>query len=82
TAGVLDDQMLEDFFYEILPGVYRVKGIVQTNGESAWTSVNAVAGRFEMEVFNGEHPGQSTLVFIGRTLDCEDLARRCAGLLA
>jgi G3E family GTPase len=82
TREVLDDQALEDFLYEILSGVYRLKGIVRTNGETAWTSVNAVAGRFEMEAFEGKFPRQSALVFIGRALDREDLARRCAGLVA
>ncbi|MFP6663374.1 MAG: GTP-binding protein [Deltaproteobacteria bacterium] len=82
TPERLDDQALEDFLYEILSGVYRLKGIVRTNGPFAWTSVNGVAGRFEMEDFDGTPPRQSTLVFIGRTLDREDLARRCAGLLA
>ena len=49
TDRVLDDEALEDFLYEVLPGVYRMKGIVRTNGDAEWVLVNAVAGRFEIE---------------------------------
>ena len=66
---ILDDEALEDFLYEILPGVYRLKGIVRTNGQPSWTLVNAVAGRFEMEPAPRVPAAGGALVFIGRDLD-------------
>lgn len=82
--GVLEDEALEDFLYEAAPGVFRLKGLVRTDAEAEWTLVNAVAGRFEMEEFDGTPPAQerAALVFIGRDLDREELARRCRSLLS
>lgn len=76
SSAVLDDEALEDFLYEVLPGVYRLKGIVRTNGPAEWVIVNAVAGRFEIEPLQGgEERSESVLVFIGRNLNRKELER-------
>jgi len=82
TAGVLDDERLEDLLDRLPANVYRVKGLVRTDGGPAWTLLNAVAGRFEMEPFEpSPEPARSAIVWIGRALDSEDLAERCRRLV-
>ena len=82
TGGVLDDEGLEDLLDQLPANVYRAKGLVRTNGGPAWTLINAVAGRFEMEPFEPiPEPERSAIVWIGRDLDREDLERRCRSLL-
>jgi hypothetical protein len=45
--------------------------------------VNAVAGRYELEPDAPDPEStQSTLVFIGRTIERDDLKARCAALVA
>jgi G3E family GTPase len=81
TDRVVSADALEDLFYELPRSVYRVKGLVRTNGADPWLLVNAVAGRFELEPFSpASPPARSALVFIGRDLDRADLGRRCAAL--
>lgn len=74
--GVLSEEGLEDLLYDLPRFVFRVKGVVATDGEGPWTLVNAVAGRFELEPVAEGLPGGSALVFIGRGLDREWLERR------
>src|SRR5690606_18922339 len=83
-ATPVSEEALEDLFYELPRAVYRVKGLVRTaDGEAGWRLVNAVAGRFEIEPFDpADAPPRSALVFIGRDLDGDDLARRVAALAA
>jgi G3E family GTPase len=79
--AVLSEEGLEDLFYELPRSIYRVKGLVRTDGETPWTLVNAVAGRFELEPFEPTSASAKTaLVFIGRDLDRADLERRAAAL--
>jgi len=81
TPARLSEVALEDFLSRLPPEVYRAKGLVRTDGEWAWTEVNAVAGRYELEPDTPDPaPAQSTLVFIGRGLDVETLRSRCAAL--
>jgi G3E family GTPase len=83
TSGRLSETALEDFLLRLPAEIYRVKGLVRTDGEWAWTQVNAVAGRYELEPDTPDPvPAQSTLVFIGRALDRDDLRARCAALAA
>ena len=82
TDRLLDDEALEDFLYEVLPGVYRMKGIVRTNGDADWVLVNAVAGRFEIEPAAKVPAGGGALVFIGRDLDRALIEDRCRALEA
>ena len=82
TPGRLDDEGLEDLLDQLPENVYRVKGLVRTNGDSAWTLVNAVAGRFEMEAFEPDPvPERSALVWIGMNIDRSDLESRCRALV-
>lgn len=79
--AVLSADDLEDLFYELPRSIYRVKGLVRTDGDAAWTLVNAVAGRFELEPFEPAAAlPKSALVFIGRDLDRADLERRVGEL--
>jgi G3E family GTPase len=81
TERILSADALEDLFYELPRSVYRVKGLVRTDGPEPWLLVNAVAGRFELEPFAPAGPPErSALVFIGRDLDRASLERRCAAL--
>ena len=81
TDAVLSEDALEDLFYELPRSVYRVKGLIETDGAEPWRLVNAVAGRFEIEPFSpATPPVRSALVFIGRDLDRADLERRCNAL--
>ena len=82
TDRVFDDEALEDLVDDLPRDVYRVKGVVRTNGDSTWTLVNAVAGRFEMEPFEpSTEPAGSALVWIGANLDRAGLRGLCEGLL-
>ena len=82
TGGVLDDEGLEDLVDQLPNDVFRVKGLVRTNGASRWTLVNAVAGRFELEPIEpNEEPAVSALVWIGASLDRERLEKLCRGLV-
>lgn len=82
TSGVLDDEGLEDLVDQLPTDVFRVKGLVRTNGGARWTLVNAVAGRFELEPFEpNEEPAVSALVWIGAALDRERLETLCRGLV-
>jgi G3E family GTPase len=79
----LSETALEDFLLQLPAPIYRVKGLVLTDGEWAWTQVNAVAGRYELEPDAPDPEStQSTLVFIGRTIERDDLKARCAALVA
>ncbi len=81
TDRVLSDEALEDFLYESPQGVYRLKGIVRTDGDSDWTFFSSVAGRFEMEAHGGPTPETGAIVFIGKSLDRVALEARCEGLI-
>lgn len=82
TDRVFDDEALEDLVDDLPRDVYRVKGVVRTNGDSTWTLVNAVAGRFEMEPFDpSTEPEASALVWIGANLDRTRLRALCDSLL-
>jgi G3E family GTPase len=74
-------QKLEDFVFEIPYGVYRVKGILRSDGPTGWNEVHVVAGRFDIRPFESRGPSErSRLVFIGRDLDAETLRRLCVDL--
>jgi G3E family GTPase len=78
STGVFAEEALEDLLRALPRSVYRVKGLVRSDGDDAWVLVNSVAGRFEMEPLSrAPPPDQSALVFIGRDLEREDLSRRC-----
>ena len=81
TDRMLSDEALEDFLYESPVGVYRLKGIVRTDGEAEWTFFSSVAGRFEMEAHHGPTPGAGAVVFIGKSLDRDALMARCEQLV-
>ncbi len=69
-AGVLDDAALEDWLEDLPAEVWRLKGVVRTNGGAPWSVVHAVAGRATLEPLpEGHEPGEPRLVFIGRHLD-------------
>ncbi len=79
--SALSEEGLEDLLYELPRSVFRVKGLVLTDGEGPWTLVNAVAGRFELEPVSAGLPGGAgALVFIGSGLDREWLERRLAAI--
>jgi G3E family GTPase len=81
VPGVVDEVALEDFVERLPVGVFRVKGIVATNAEWPWTLLNAVAGRVDLRPIDPQPvPAVGQLVFIGRDLDREGLARGCAAL--
>ena len=44
-----DRESLEDLLEDLSPSIYRVKGLVQIQGEDGWFLVNAVAGRYELD---------------------------------
>jgi G3E family GTPase len=81
TDAVVSEQRLEDFLYEVVPGVYRMKAIVRTDGADPWVLVNSVAGRFEIDPFEGPPEKGAALVFIGRELDRDKLEKSCRELL-
>lgn len=82
TRDILDEAALERALYELPRAVYRVKGIVRTDGEARWTLVHRVAGRFSLEPFTAEpEPDASALVFIGRDLDRDALRATCERLV-
>jgi G3E family GTPase len=83
TSEPLSSESLEDLFYELPAGIYRVKGVVRTCSETGWHVVHCVAGRFDIAPISPSRPpGLSRLVFIGRNLDREALARLCDCLTA
>jgi G3E family GTPase len=82
TDAVVSEGALEEMLLRLPADVYRVKGLVRTDGPYGWAQVNAVAGRYEIEPASPPAPRpESALVFIGRTLDTADLAERCARLV-
>lgn len=81
TDDVVSVRRLEDFAFEIPASVYRVKGLLRSDGPTGWNVVHAVAGRFDISPFQPASASeQSRLVFIGKSLDIEALRRLCAGL--
>ncbi|MCW5888987.1 MAG: GTP-binding protein [bacterium] len=83
TAATVAEGALEELLLRLPASVFRVKGLVRTDGPWGWTQVNAVAGRYELEPAAPEPaPAESALVFIGRTLDAAELAARCAAVMA
>lgn len=82
TGATVSEGALEELLLRLPASVYRVKGLVRTDGPYGWAQVNAVAGRYEIEPASpAETPAESALVFIGATLDAGDLAARCATLV-
>ena len=82
TTAVLSEARLERFLRALPPAVYRVKGLVRTDGDPAWVGVNAVAGRYEIEpCVPAAPPDASVLVCIGRGLDPQALTAAAAGLV-
>ncbi len=81
TDEVIHVQRLEDFVFEIPASVYRVKGLLRSDGPTGWNVVHVVAGRFDVspvEPVSACEEGR--LVFIGKSLDTEALRRLCLGL--
>jgi G3E family GTPase len=79
VEGEIDEVALEEFIESLPTSIYRVKGIVLTDAEWGWTSVNAVAGRIELRPMSSV-PAQACLVFIGHDLDKEKISKTCAKL--
>lgn len=81
TDEVVNVQRLEDFAFEIPASVYRVKGLLRSDGPTGWNVVHVVAGRFDISPFETMDASErSRLVFIGKSLDVEALRRLCLGL--
>lgn len=81
TDEAVSVQRLEDFVFEIPASVYRVKGLLRSDGPTGWNVVHVVAGRFDISPFEPASASeQSRLVFIGKSLDLEALGRLCQGL--
>ena len=81
TDDVVSVQRLEDFVFEIPASVYRVKGLLRSDGPTGWNVVHVVAGRFDISPFEPANASErSRLVFIGKDLDAEALRRLCLGL--
>lgn len=75
-------ERLEDFVFEIPANVYRVKGLLRSDGPTEWNVVHVVAGRFDISPFEPASASEkSRLVFIGRNLDVERLRRLCLHLV-
>ncbi len=75
-------EKLEDFVFEIPANVYRVKGLLRSDGPTGWNVVHVVAGRFGISPFEPASASEkSRLVFIGRNLDVERLRRLCLHLV-
>jgi G3E family GTPase len=73
-----DRDSLEDLLEDLSPSIYRVKGLVQIEGEDGWVLVNAVAGRYELDPIAPRHePAEGALVWIWSGLDPNALAARC-----
>jgi G3E family GTPase len=82
TPGVVSEDALEELLLRLPVSVYRLKGLVRTDGPYAWAQVNAVAGRYDLAMATPAiEPAESALVFIGAALDVADLERRCAALV-
>ncbi len=79
TDATVRAEDLEDLFYDLPAGVYRVKGILRTEGETGWTAAHCVAGRFDIYPATPREPlRRGALVFIGKDLDRPALAALCA----
>jgi G3E family GTPase len=73
---------LDEFLRALPARVWRVKGLVRTDGVPPWATVHAVGGRYEIDPCRPDPvPAASVLVCIGRRLDREALARRVAALV-
>ncbi len=78
---VIHVRRLEDFVFEIPASVYRVKGLLRSDGPTGWNVVHVVAGRFDIGPFQPANASErGRLVFIGKSLDTEALLRLCLGL--
>jgi len=81
TDEAVSVQRLEDFVFEIPSSIYRVKGLLRSDGPTGWNEVHVVAGRFDIRPFETPSASErSRLVFIGKSLDTEALYRLCLGL--
>jgi G3E family GTPase len=81
TDSVISTGALEDLFYELPGSVYRVKGILRSDGETGWATAHCVAGRFDVHsVTPRQLPAHGALVFIGTNLDRPALAALCSRL--
>jgi G3E family GTPase len=79
--GVVSVRRLEDFVFEIPASVYRVKGLLRSDGPTGWNVVHVVAGRFDISPFEAANASEkSRLVFIGKALEVEGLRRLCLDL--
>lgn len=79
--GVVSDAALEDFLRRLPAGVYRVKGVLETDAPWGWSQVDAVGGRYEIAPADRERlPPLGVLVCIGAALDREALAAAVATL--
>jgi len=81
SEEVIHVRRLEDFVFEIPASVYRVKGLLRSDGPTGWNVVHVVAGRFDISPFQPANASETgRLVFIGKSLDVETLRRLCLRL--
>ena len=82
TDKTISDAGLEELLGMLPDPIYRVKGVVHTDAEWGWSVAHAVAGRFEISPFDGSAPpSQSSLAFIGKDLDEEELTALCHAIV-
>jgi len=81
TDEMINVQRLEDFVFEVPASVYRIKGLLRSDGPTGWNVIHVVAGRFDISPFEPAKASEGgRLVFIGKNLDAEALRRLCLGL--
>ena len=81
TDKIFDDEALEDWLYEVPKGIFRIKGLVQTNYGTGWRLINGVSGRIDFRPFEPKSQSTSAIVFIGADLDTNELEKTCLDLL-
>ncbi len=81
TEELVSVQKLEDFVFNIPASVYRIKGLLRSDGPTGWNLIHAVSGRFDISPFEPTDASErSRMVFIGKSLDSEALRHLCLSL--